>query len=333
MPGSGWVVSYSAPGFSPEEEQNEKDNLSPEEHQMIEDELHGVPIFDFDAFETPDELPKILEDFDDCIRNRLPKTLTSTYLEALEKVPHLVQTETDPIMFLRTDHYNVEQAATRLAMHWKERKILFGDDRAFLPMTLAPDGAMGSCKKDMEQLELGYVARVPDDDYGRPVIFLDRSTSTKSPTYKRDCWLRVFWYLVHVICLNPNYQKSGFVVIINLKDYDPHKCGDRLGAKKMFLYIRECWCPRFKGYHATYGSHQTPVKLVQPAIRQMQGRHIRLHLRNHYGFDSDNIEAMKGYGLSARHVSKAIGGTFSLEEHMKWVEHRKDVEQEEHQQQ
>jgi hypothetical protein len=283
MPGKGWSVSHTAPAMPPKEEQDEKDNLTPEEYQFIEDELHGVNVFDFQTFETPDQVAKGVEELDSCIRNQLPPALTAAYFEALEKVPHLVQRETDPSMFLRTEHYDIEKAATRLVMHWKERKTLFGDDRAFLPMTLGPNGAMGCSEIDMKELSLGFVTRVPDDEHGRPVIFLDRTNSTKDPNYQRDCWLRVMWYLVQDICLKPEYQKSGFVVIINLKDYEPHRCGDRLGAKKMFLYVRECWCPRFKGYHATYGTHQTPVKIIEPAIRQMQGRHIRLHLRNHYG--------------------------------------------------
>mmetsp|Transcript_88760 Transcript_88760/g.247022 ORF Transcript_88760/g.247022 Transcript_88760/m.247022 type:complete len:336 (-) Transcript_88760:305-1312(-) len=326
MPGKGWSVSYSAPAFTPEEEQDEKDNLSPEEFQLIEDELHGKQVFDFDAFETPDQVSSFLDEFDRYIRNKLPPELTETYFEAMEKVPHLVQQETDPLMFLRAEFFDVENAARRLAMHWKERKSLFGDDRAFLPMTMAPDGALGCSEADMRELQLGFVCRVPDDEYGRPVIFLDRANSTKDPNYQRDCWLRVLWYMVQVVCLKPEYQKSGYVVIINLKDYEPHKCGDRLGAKKMFLYVRECWCPRFKGYHATYGSHQTPVKLVEPAIRKMQGRHIRLHLRNHYGYDSVNILAMNKFGLSAIHVSPAIGGKFSSSDHATWVEQQQQFE-------
>ena len=326
MPGKGWSVSHSAPAFSPQEEQDEIDNLSPDEFKFIEDELHGARVFDYESFETPDQISKSLQQLDNCIRSHLPPSLTTAYFEAIEKVPQIAQRETDPIMFLRTEHYDVEKAANRLAMHWKERKALFGADRAFLPMTLDPNGALGSSESDMREIGLGFLARVPDDDHGRPVLFLDRVSSTKDDNYQRDCWLRVMWYMVQVISLNPESQKAGYVVIINLKDYEPHKCGDRLGAKKMFLYIRECWCPRFKGYHATYGSHQTPVKLVEPAIRKMQGRHIRLHLRNHYGFDSENILSMREFGLSQRHVSPAIGGEFSMEDHASWIEKQKELE-------
>lgn len=58
----------------------------------------------------------------------------------------------------------------------------------------------------------------------------------------------------------------------------------------------------------------------------MQGRHIRLHLRNHYGFDSENIKAMNEFGLTAAHVSTAIGGTFTRDMHLKWVQERREIE-------
>mmetsp|Transcript_13428 Transcript_13428/g.32755 ORF Transcript_13428/g.32755 Transcript_13428/m.32755 type:complete len:358 (-) Transcript_13428:344-1417(-) len=348
MPGKGWTVSYSAPSFFPKDEQDEKDNLPPEEHDLIEKELHGLDVFDFETYEqqlngqeadptrstTSGKCRSMLNEMDECLKwlDELDPELTSEYRQALEKVPRLVKKETPSVMFLRAEHYDIEGAARRLAMHWKERVSLFGVERAFKPMTIQPDGALGCDAIDMEQLMLGYVARVPDDLMGRPVVWLDRSGSTKSPTYKRDCWLRVMWYLVHVICLEDKYQKSGYVVVINLKDYNPAKCGDRLGAKKMFLYVRECWCPRFKGYHATYSSRQTPVKLVEPAIRKMQGRHIRLHLRNHYGFDSDNIQAMEEFGLGPQHVSTTIGGTFTNNNHLEWVYEQQRLEQEQEEQ-
>ena len=254
----------------------------------------------------------------------MPDIQKAAYLEALEKVPDIVEKETNTKMFLRCEHYNSQTAAERLAQHWKQRKLLFGPERAFLPMTL--EGAM---KDDMFQLEQGFVVRNPNDAHGRPVVFLDRSNSTKSEHYDRDGWLRCMWYIVQTFANEEEYQKTGYVCIINLKDYDANKSGDRIGAKKMFLYVRECWVPRFKAYHATYLSRQTPVKLVEPAIRQMQGPHIRLHLRNHYGYDSDNIEAMAKYGLKAEHLSKSIGGKQTLEDHLRWIEEQKAFEQKE----
>lgn len=184
----------------------------------------------------------------------------------------------------------------------------------------------GALRDDREMLEAGFVVQHADDVHERPVLFLDRVGSTLSSLYDRDSWLRVMWYFFQTLCESPEYQRRGYVLLINLKDYIPHKCNDRIGAKKMFVYVRECWCPRMKGYHATYASHQTPVKLVEPAIRQMQGKHIRTHLVNHYGFDSENLKALRDYGLLKEHLSHVIGGDFTHDDHLEWLRKREQIE-------
>ena len=207
-----------------------------------------------------------------------------------------------------------QAAAKRLVSHWKNRRILFGEQRAFLPMTLA-----GAMKDDLPEVKQGYVRRLPNDKNGRPVLFVDRVGSTKASGYNRDAFLRTLWYHFQVLAENPDYQKKGYVFLVNLKDYCPHKCADRIGAKKAFLIIRECAAVRVKGYHSTYGSKQTPVKIVEPQIRAMQGRHIRLHLVHHYGTDEANLESMEPYGLKKEGLPAVIGGDQTLLTHYKWI--------------
>ena len=185
----------------------------------------------------------------------------------------------------------------------------------------------GALRNDKEMLEAGFIVKHPDDANQRPVLFFDRVASTKSDLYDRGSWLRVLWYYFQVLCESEEYQKRGYVLLINLKDWSPHLCNDRIGAKKMFIYVRECWCPRMKGYHATYSSRQTPVKLVEPAIRHMQGKHIRTHLVNHYGFDSDNLKTIAEYGLRKEHLSHVIGGDFTHQDHLGWLRQREQFEQ------
>lgn len=119
-------------------------------------------------------------------------------------------------------------------------------------MTL--DGAL--CD-DREELDRGLVSVFPNDQHGRPVVWVGRVGCTASTTYDRDSFLRSLWYVFHAVSMNsPENQKKGYVMIINLKDYIPHKSADRIGAKKAFIYIREAWCPLMKAYHAAYGSNK-----------------------------------------------------------------------------
>jgi hypothetical protein len=71
----------------------------------------------------------------------IPMEQKQAYLEAMEKAPHLVVTETDPTQFVRVCEYNIRAAAQRLCVYWKERKEIFGDERAFLPLTITGNGA------------------------------------------------------------------------------------------------------------------------------------------------------------------------------------------------
>lgn len=325
--GKGWPVSYSAPEFSAQDEREERASLSKEERQTIEDEVRGTQVFVCnDLEESPERASIRLTELEECLRNKLPATSTAAYFEALDRVPGLIIRETNPYMFIRAEHFNIEKAANRLAMHWKERKALFGADRAFLPMALDRHGALGSSEMDMDQLERGYAILTPNDQRGRPVLFLDRANLTQDGRYDRESWLRVMWYLIHVIYTRPDCYKWGFVFVIYLKDYDPHKSGDRLGAKKLFLYLRECWCPQLKAFHELYGSRQSAVRLVEPALRNMQGRHIRLHLRTHYGFDTDNLHSLSDYGVTANNVGIVAGGNVTADDHIQWIQKQKEIE-------
>ena len=48
-----------------------------------------------------------------------------SYEEAFKTSPRLIETESNPLHFLRTDDYNPWQAAKRLAMHWWVEYRLF----------------------------------------------------------------------------------------------------------------------------------------------------------------------------------------------------------------
>lgn len=266
-----WSISLTAPSFSPEQERHEREVLDLEVSAYITAELFGrdKPFLDEDAALVDEKLAEM-----ETFIASMPDMSKADLLEARQQIPHLVRKETSPRMFLRCENYDSEKAASRMASHWKHRRQLFRE-KAFDPMTIC-----GAMRDDIEELERGFFTICPHDVHGRPVLFLNRTGSTKSSTYDRDSYLRCMWYLFHIVAESEENQKRGYVLIINLKDYDPHICGDRIGAKKTFLFINEAWCPRMKGYHATYSSRQTAVKLVEPAIRQMQGPHIRLHLIN-----------------------------------------------------
>ena len=56
-----------------------------------------------------------------------------------------------------------------MAGYWKTRRKLFGEDRAFLPMSL-----YGALSNEHELIETGIFGILPNDQQGRGVLFFDR---------------------------------------------------------------------------------------------------------------------------------------------------------------
>lgn len=98
---------------------------------------------------------------------QLPQEMKAALVEAVRKCPDLVATESDPILFLRREEFNVWAAAFRLALYWKMRKECFGE-RAFLAITVT-DGTCALSAEDISLLRTGFRVVLPDDQQGRPV--------------------------------------------------------------------------------------------------------------------------------------------------------------------
>jgi hypothetical protein len=76
----------------------------------------------------------------------IPNDDKADYVHALHVCPHLVETESDPIIFLRFYEWDATAAARRLTTYWRRRKEVFGETRAFLPVLndFSGNGALGS---------------------------------------------------------------------------------------------------------------------------------------------------------------------------------------------
>jgi hypothetical protein len=62
--------------------------------------------------------------------------------------------------------------------YWEVRLELFGEDRAYLPLTLTGDGAL--TEGDMEVFRTGVFMILPKTVQGKPTIFHDRSRYEKA---------------------------------------------------------------------------------------------------------------------------------------------------------
>lgn len=203
------AFSFTAPFITKEEEKAERVSLSEEEEKSVERDLFGGSsddephISDGDISQSLEQVQIFIDSIDESDKQ--------AYLEACSRVPELVATESDPLKFLRCCEFDVEAAAKRLIEYWKVRRDLFGEQRAFLPMTLGQ-----AMEADRPALEKAVVQILPDDSFGRPVLFWDRIRSNKSVIH-RDEVARIHFYMLHIMTKRTSVQKNGYVCIINLK--------------------------------------------------------------------------------------------------------------------
>ena len=141
---------------------------------------------------------------------RLDVSRKREYETAKEIVPHLVQSETPLIKFLRAEDYEPIPAARRLALNWKHRKELFGE-RWMLPMVQTSRGAL--THPEISLLRSGYFCMYsPTTCSEKKVLLIDYSALTefvevaKPSNWDLDLVVdRVTFYLATVDASNNYY--------------------------------------------------------------------------------------------------------------------------------
>ena len=104
-----WRPSLTAPCFTKQNEQEERESLSPEEAKYLQSEITGIDdtfIFDYEATHDIEHCVKEVEQY--IASDTISAMQKKEYLQALDKCPNLVENETNPIMFLRSENYNIE---------------------------------------------------------------------------------------------------------------------------------------------------------------------------------------------------------------------------------
>ena len=103
--------------------------------------------------------------------SRLPQSSTAAYYRVVERCP----SEAGPdrtLMFLEAENHDPKAAAVKLAKYWEARVALFGEDRAYLPMTLG-----GAVKEEAMNLATRRIWQLltATDAAGRAILFLTPS--------------------------------------------------------------------------------------------------------------------------------------------------------------
>lgn len=123
------AFTFTAPIITPDDERRERAALPPDILQRYEQEIFGT---DKEVHETQNMVQNGLLLIQGAL-DGIPLDEKQAYVEALERVPQLVERESPRIAFLRATHYDAWAGARRLVDYWTYRKKIFGEDRAFFP--------------------------------------------------------------------------------------------------------------------------------------------------------------------------------------------------------
>ena len=264
--------------------------------------------------ETPELIASKLQEFHAEVEN-LPKEETTCVRQAKDRCPQLLDDEFH-LLFLRCEVFNVDLAAKRYAKYWTKRVELFGEDKAFEPLTLEK-----ALRDDRIVLELGMVrpTGTKDPQSDRSIIFLDPSLQDKTK-YTRESMTRSVWYIFHAVLEENIVAQQRGVIMINYPHHAQLAQLDRTQIRMIVESIKGYLPVRMTAMHLCH----PPVffAVVFPIIKLFLGERLRKRLRVHAGSQEHVLQHLEEkFGLTKDVLPSDIGGNIVLDHHQ-WLEDR-----------
>lgn len=261
------------------------------------------------------------------------------YLQAVEKCPQLLRTESDPIRFLLRVHWHVPEAARLLVQYWTLRLQLFGAERAFLPLDLTGKGALTDA--DVEVMKTGYVVFLPSDSKGQTVAFVDTARvraaavcqdgDTKKSVLVRS---RCLFYLLTVA------SQEGVPLIVLRYSEDDDDQGEEIEKAKSDLFYTApvelaafyCVQKKKRADGQKQGEDENDGKPHALFGHRWMDDYIKRVLY-HFEFDDEAskallIQKLNTLGFQPSGLPLCVGGTWSYDSRfLEWIEARRLLEQ------
>ena len=235
------------------------------------------------------------------------------YCKVLKVAPQLIQSESDPELFLQREKGNAVAAARRLLNYWTKRLQIFGPRRAFLPLR---DGALGP--EELAIADSGIFVRVGHDAHGRDVFCIDLNRRLKGMGGADTNLIRArtFVYISSLASSNPKSLTEGFGLVIPLNekntlqlpgaDFFRDLFENVLPVKVHTVFIA---CIPLPGTKSMYRDFLIPgyidavrewseTKTTQTIIGKSP-RHL--------------LKKFKSYGIGEQVLPPALGGSFSYD--------------------
>ena len=216
------------------------------------------------------------------------------YLMAAKRCPDQCD-DAFKLVFLRCEVFNVKSAVQRWVRYWDTRIKIFGEDKAFLSLTV--DNAR-DCAAGMDYLQ---VARQSDPD-GRAILLFDfNKDGTEVPS---EILERAVWCQVHRALATESAQKRGVVVYC--------KAGDSIFqwrislSKKIAVSAKGILPIRFAGMHIVHPPAH--VQYLLSVIRIIVGPKLRNRFYVHSGSEDEIFHSLSSFGLGTKEMLPTLFG-------------------------
>mmetsp|Transcript_16128 Transcript_16128/g.46289 ORF Transcript_16128/g.46289 Transcript_16128/m.46289 type:complete len:295 (+) Transcript_16128:238-1122(+) len=257
-----------------------------------------------------DALQRLKEEIDD-----MSAETKANWLKAKERCPSKLVDDRHFLLFLRCEVFNVDLAAERLIKYWDKRVELFGEDKAFLPLTL--DGAL---KGDETSLGMAFIQSTEHADAeGRRIILGDPSKLDKTK-YTRESMVRAFWYTMHAALEDEATQKRGIILLL-FPNHAEFSQFDRKLVASNAESMKGCLPVRVGAFHIC--QPPTFFTIVFPIIKLLLGKRLRERIKVHTGSEEHVLERLARFGISTESVPSDLGGAVVLNQKA-WLENRRE---------
>lgn len=231
---------------------------------------------------------------------------------ARRQAAHLIEIESDPLVYLRATNNDVARAARCLAVFWKMRRELF-NDRFDRPMSMAGGGAL--CDDDIATMRTGWMLIKEHPD--RVTMLLDAThdgptrDSPNSSSSRYRCVFYCLWW-----CL-----QTGKPVYWNR--YQGNALPPNLDNN--VVEILKCFpIPLSQQYALYLAPTPAPVSIVSTFMSDLgKEQHFENKL---YWFVARSREELCQFmlyqGLEKHHLPEQLGGSWGRESFERWMEAR-----------
>ena len=274
-----------------------------------------------DQEEDPFEAVQLVEDVIDFLTS-IPTRRKSAYLLAVQQNEQYVHHYDFIMRFLRSDRYNVKDAAHRVVGFFEYKRELFGMDKLTKDIGVedfyGPDAA--DPQNDRLALESGLFQLLPGNDRsGRAVIVKYHNWDFEHfPLLSK---LRVFYYLMMVATATTESQLRGVVIVVfNMIGANDREETWRNTTLLWSLPVKVC------AFHVCHDANPNTKGLTALAVSAVNTC-IRMRVRVHEGALIENLYQLQTFGISNKVLAIEPGNDkVDNVSHKAWIDRRSQEE-------